>query len=300
MFTKMLVCSDGSPGAVNAARVGAVLAQRLGCAVALISVLDTGLLGQEDGSVSSLTIAGTSMEGIVSSRQQAAQSGVLPLFAAVGITAQSLSERGHPVAAIVEAARREGCDLIVVGSRGQGGSASFLFGSVAEGVLRHAACSVLVVPDAPATSNTPAKPAFGHLLLASDASSGANAATKLAAELAAKLPASLTVVNVYEEPGLLAATADAFSEYYPQEHEQRVIQALRQQVADVSTMSGTACTLRQEKGHPVESILRVAQEERAGLIVVGHRGQGGFEALMLGSVSGRVAQNAACPTLVAR
>lgn len=69
---------------------------------------------------------------------------------------------------------------------------------------------------------------------------------------------------------------------------------------DVSQAAGVACTLRQEKGHTATAILRVAQEEKAGLIVVGHRGQGGFEAMLLGSVSGRVAQRAHCPVLITR
>ncbi len=294
MFQKMLICSDGSSCALHAARTGAALAQRLGCAVALINVLDTGLLGGDDSKEGSLSIAGTSLEDIACSQQEAVQSSVLPLFAAVGISAQSLSERGHPVSRIVEAAQREGCDLIVVGSHGHSSPAFFQFGSVTDGVLRHAACSVLVVPDAQDASE------FGHLLLASDASAGANVATTLAAELTAKLHASLTVVNVYEEPGLLAEAADAFCEYYPQEHEQRVLQAIRQNIESAAKATGAVCTLREEKGHPAAAILRVAREEKTGIIVMGHRGQGGFEAMLLGSVSGRVAQHAPCPVLVAR
>ncbi len=295
MLQKMLVCSDGSPGALNAAQTGAALAQRLGCAVALINVLDTGLMG--GGDESSLSIAGTSLEGIICSQQEAVHSSTLPVFAAAGLSVQSLSERGHPVSAIVAVAQREGCDLIVVGSQGRGSPASLLFGSVADGVLRHAACSVLIVPGGQEMQHAPN---FNPLLLASDASASAAKAAALAEEIAAKLSAALTIVNVYEEPGLLAETADALAERYPQEQEQRVIEAIKQNMANVSQTSGVPCTLRQEKGRTVETILRVAREEKTGMIVLGHRGQGGFEAMLLGSVSGRVAQRAPCPVLVAR
>jgi nucleotide-binding universal stress UspA family protein len=50
-----------------------------------------------------------------------------------------------PAQAIVEAARQNGCDLIVMGTHGRHGMAHLLLGSVAERVVRTAACPVLVV-----------------------------------------------------------------------------------------------------------------------------------------------------------
>jgi nucleotide-binding universal stress UspA family protein len=51
-----------------------------------------------------------------------------------------------PAQAILDEATGRRVDLIVVGSRGAGAVPRFLFGSVAEGVLRGASCPVLVVP----------------------------------------------------------------------------------------------------------------------------------------------------------
>jgi len=51
---------------------------------------------------------------------------------------------GRPEYAIVEAAERDGVDLVVVGSRGLSGVARVLLGSVSEYVAIHAHCSVLV------------------------------------------------------------------------------------------------------------------------------------------------------------
>lgn len=50
-----------------------------------------------------------------------------------------------PAAAILDVARREGADLVVVGSRGLGGMQRFLRGSVSARVATHAPMSVLVV-----------------------------------------------------------------------------------------------------------------------------------------------------------
>ncbi|MFD5573864.1 universal stress protein [Streptomyces cadmiisoli] len=58
--------------------------------------------------------------------------------------------------------------------------------------------------------------------------------------------------------------------------------------------------LRQElvEGDPSEVLIRASQG--AELLVVGSRGRGGFARAMLGSVSQRCAQHAACPVVVVR
>lgn len=52
---------------------------------------------------------------------------------------------GDPREAIVDAAKRENVDLIVVGSHGRTGLDKMLMGSVSSHVVNHAPCSVLVV-----------------------------------------------------------------------------------------------------------------------------------------------------------
>ena len=49
-----------------------------------------------------------------------------------------------PAQAICECAQRLGADLVVVGTRGLTGLAHLLIGSVAEKIVRHAPCNVLV------------------------------------------------------------------------------------------------------------------------------------------------------------
>lgn len=52
---------------------------------------------------------------------------------------------GDPVDRVVEFAEKNRPDLIVVGSRGLSTAGRFLLGSVSDGILHHAHCSVLVV-----------------------------------------------------------------------------------------------------------------------------------------------------------
>lgn len=52
---------------------------------------------------------------------------------------------GNPARSIVDLARAEGCELIVMGTHGRSGLERLVMGSVAEMVLRQASCSVLMV-----------------------------------------------------------------------------------------------------------------------------------------------------------
>ena len=62
------------------------------------------------------------------------------------MTCTSASDVGRSYATIVEQARRSGAGLIVMGSHGRHGLSRALLGSVAEKVVEHAPCPVLIVP----------------------------------------------------------------------------------------------------------------------------------------------------------
>ncbi len=55
--------------------------------------------------------------------------------------------QGHPFVAIVQYAKENDIDLLVLGTHGRGAIAHMLLGSVAEQVVRKAPCPVLVVRD---------------------------------------------------------------------------------------------------------------------------------------------------------
>lgn len=66
-------------------------------------------------------------------------------LASAGLAVSGRVVRSDARAAIVEVARDERADLVVVGSHGRSGLKRVLLGSVAEYVVTHAPCDVLVV-----------------------------------------------------------------------------------------------------------------------------------------------------------
>jgi len=64
---------------------------------------------------------------------------------------------GDPVSEILELAREENCDLIVMGTHGRSGIGRLLMGSVAEKVHRAAVCPVLMINRAFARVRAPEK-----------------------------------------------------------------------------------------------------------------------------------------------
>lgn len=62
-----------------------------------------------------------------------------------GRTHRTLLKTGTPAQVIVDAATAAGADLIVMATHGRSGLAHILLGSVAEKIVRHAACPVLTI-----------------------------------------------------------------------------------------------------------------------------------------------------------
>lgn len=145
MFQKILVCSDGSEDALDAARTAAEIGVKFEGEMVLIIVFDPA----------PLLVAGALTRGAVISMEtiyRAAEEAQAAIEARTGKVLEEAGARytaryelGHPVDKIVSVAEEEKADLIVMGSRGLSGIKRFLLGSVSEGVLHHAHCPTLIV-----------------------------------------------------------------------------------------------------------------------------------------------------------
>jgi nucleotide-binding universal stress UspA family protein len=137
---RILIATDGSQAAHQALEFGLDLARHEEAAVAIVHVVPFS-----DG----VPLDGFGLVGRVPYEVNGNDQAVLDEAAAIadreGVPAVSKLLRGDPATEIVEYADALGADLIVVGSRGHGGLASALLGSVSRGVLARARRPVLVV-----------------------------------------------------------------------------------------------------------------------------------------------------------
>lgn len=190
-----------------------------------------------------------------------------------------------PVDAILHRARTLGAGAIVVGSRGHGLVGRLLLGSVSRGVLRRAVCPVLVVRGRAA--------ALAHLVVGIDGSAHARHAVDFVAGLEPPRDGQVTVVRVVElvrppSMGLMPAKVRAtLAEQVRIANAQRVAPATREMEAAVATLRQAGWRARGivRSGPPLEELLRAVRTTRAHVLVLGARGVGGVERLLLGSVA---------------
>ena len=196
----------------------------------------------------------------------------------------------HPATALVRAAR--GADLLVVGSRGRGGFAGLLLGSVSQRCVTHAPCPVAVVR-AEESSVPPSRVVVGV-----DGSPRSYDALLWAAHAAVLRSARLDVVNVWAVPEILIPQTMAFSG--DADALERASRSLLERMTDSldDELDGKApeVQLRSVAGTPANVLIEAAKD--AYLLVVGARGLGGFRGLLLGSVSQQCSLHAPCPTVV--
>ena len=132
-----------------------------------------------------------------------------------------------------------------------------------------------------------------------DGSPGSRAALTWAAAEAADHGADLVVVNVWEHTLLPPAGSVSVSEHYVADPSQRTADDLVQVIKEeLGADPPVLVRPHVKQGRPAKVLI----DESAGadLLVVGHRGHGGFAGLVLGSVSQHVAAYAKCPVTVVR
>jgi nucleotide-binding universal stress UspA family protein len=200
--------------------------------------------------------------------------------------------RGHPAEALARIAARHKTDLILIGSRGATDIRRFLLGSVSRRVVAHASCPVLVVKKS--------VPALRRIVVGVDGSRQGQAAIDFLLRMPVLKAARTTVVSVV--PPLPIE-----SSLHPPSLLNSVLVPLEKQARDVAVQAaarlrraGFEATSLVTHGNPSHEIVRLAEAERANLVVVGSRGLTGTARFLMGSVSDGVVKYAPCPVLVVR
>ena len=185
-------------------------------------------------------------------------------------------------------------DLLVLGTRGRTGIGKFFLGSVAEDIVRRAACPVLTVgPHSP--SEPPREGRFKEILYATDFSEESRAAAPYAISFAQEHQARLTLLHVIEKSG-------AGGSIRPDELQAHAVQQMQSIVPENTEMRREPQYFAKE-GEPAETILDVAKSHKSDLIVLGVRKPegipGGATHLPM-AVAHKVIAHAVCPVLTVR
>ncbi len=208
---------------------------------------------------------------------------------------------GDPAGEILQHARETRPDLLVVGTRGHSGLSHLLMGSNAERVIAHALCPVLTVPRAADEVRLSPVVQFKRILVACDFSAASVHALEYGLFLAREHDGAVTLLHVIEtasEEDALCA-ADQRTIEYIQQRTHNAHDALRKLV--YRGMRTAALTLeRVQLGRPAPTILRVADEIHADLVVMGAQGYGPLGTALFGSATQAVLRRATCPVLTAR
>jgi nucleotide-binding universal stress UspA family protein len=203
---------------------------------------------------------------------------------------------------IVACALDDGADLLAMVTHGRGGLGRWVYGSVAEAVLRQTPVPLLLVRAWRTAGISSIFAAHPRLLVPLDGSRTAEAALPVAGRLARQLAGEVLLVRAVPTPtagGALdwalapdlgveatALTRDA-TDYLA-----RVAERLRQ--------TGVTVQCAARSGEPAAVIEELGQERAAALVVMATHGRTGLRRLALGSVADAVLRQQDRPLLLVR
>jgi nucleotide-binding universal stress UspA family protein len=286
---RIVLALDGSALAQRALPYAATLAGKAGARLLLVRAALAQPLFQDD-------LAAAQIAAIAAAEADL-EAAATPLRAE-GLSVETRVCYGPAAPAIVEEARLSHADLIVLSTHGRGGVGRWIYGSVADRVLREAETPVLIVP--PAADAGWFASGEARVLVPVDGSALAEEALRPAAALAAALEGTLLLVRVVEPLyyGYL------YGQPYPPAPDVDLAQMLTAAASDLDALAGRLraeghrVATRAEVGPAARTIARIAGEEGVAAIAMATHGRGGLARLVMGSVATGLLQRADVPVLL--
>lgn len=144
---RILLATDGSIYALNAADYAAALAKKIADAeITVIHVVDTSYIATVAAAGLGMTISPTAifpeeLEKVAEKAIQATQE----RLSSAGVHPKTRTEHGRPAEVICSIAEKEKFDMIAVGSSGMGHITGIFLGSVSDKIIHRARMPVLVI-----------------------------------------------------------------------------------------------------------------------------------------------------------
>ncbi|WP_101784521.1 universal stress protein [Nonomuraea indica] len=277
MGGRIVVGVDGSVSATAAVEWAAADARRRGLGLRIVHVCEQWAATMAAGEAAADYCAGA---------LEAAADHARELAPGVEVSTGMLS------GGVIDALIREStaAESVVVGSRGLGGFAGMLLGSVGLNLAGHAAGPVVVV-------RGPSVVQHGQVVVGYDGSEHSTAAMEYAVEQARSRDAQLYVLTAWQMP-MFSPYAAAYSDLLQEAYEEEVRMARAWVVPWRERHPDVRIVDEQVSEHPVSALVKASAS--ADLVVVGSHGRGGFASAVLGSVSHGVLHHVTCPVAVVR
>jgi nucleotide-binding universal stress UspA family protein len=225
---------------------------------------------------------------------------------AKNIAVETVLRSGHPAEVLVETARTDDHDLIVIGARGLHFARDILLGGIAQQILEYATAPVLIV-------RLPYR-GLRRILLAIDGSDYSQYALEYLAHFALPTNIDLRVIHVLPAMIKLISTpaplypligpvlpeneVKAIEAFYTQE-ESSGHKLLDRTVSYLETRGLRAAKIFQ-RGDAAIKIIRYAKDNHIDLVIAGSLGLSRVKEWLLGSVSRKLVYHAGCSVLVVK
>lgn len=254
MYNEILVPTDGSEVAERAGTVAVRMAELFGADLTVISV-------REPGSEERAKQAVTEIEGSATEAGLTVQTEIID------------DEESAIHRAIIDYAEERGVDVVVMGTQGRTGIGRFLLGSVAQQTLQESPIPIVTVHE-----DTVADFEVDNVLVPTDGSEGAEAATQHAIDLVTEVGGTLHALNVTSggrEEG--SSPID--------------------DVRDRGEAAGVEVVTATRSGRPHEVIAGYVAEAEIDIVVMGTHGRTGLRRYLLGSVTERTVRFSPVPVV---
>jgi nucleotide-binding universal stress UspA family protein len=140
----VVVGIDGSPGSATALRFALEEARLRGTTLHVVGAWQVPAMTYTDGAGASADVGMRDLSAELNTQAGKALDETLANLDAGDVPLERHVLEGHPAGVLLDAGA--GADLLVVGSRGLGGFARLLLGSVGHEVAHHAPCPTVIVP----------------------------------------------------------------------------------------------------------------------------------------------------------
>jgi nucleotide-binding universal stress UspA family protein len=288
MFRSIIVPVDGSRLAERAVRYSEIIARSGNSKVTILQVVPSA-----GPNATNEAVAQQADEIVLAQAHVDELVGRL----STSVKSEGVVTVGGAAAEILEESRERQADLVVMSTHGRSGIGRWIYGSVADEVMRHAEIPVMLIPAHAAFAWPAHRPP--RFLVPLDGSDLALGALDCADQLAIALDGELLLVQSVEVHPPMYGDPSTFTMVDPtSELESAKVRLDR--AASTLRAKGRKVEVAQLLGFAVSAIVDVSHERGVDLIAMSTHGNGGLTRLIMGSVATGIVQRADIPVVVIR